>query len=154
MSELLRGILDQACVDSRPAFYTLMLQQVNTVAARTFQEQQATLQCKTDTYFLVMAYAMFFTSSPAAAAGSPNPYTAQAVKLFDTTANEEFSNLKLSPGVLNGPLNNCYSLNEYILFQPRQLITARMDVVLTDPGGAATGNNFLTLSGVEYRMGS
>lgn len=154
MGEILRAMFDKDCVDSRPAFYTLTFTNVTTNAAKGYGgERRATLQCKPDTYFLCMGYTrQNHVFNAGGTAVGPDFFEPCSFQLFDTTSNKNYMNIPVQAAALAGGLNNAVSLSEYILFEPRQLITAVTQVLLTAPVPPVTYQAFIVLSGIEYNM--
>jgi|SRR5579862_4709418 len=154
MSELLRAVLDQQCVDNRTAVYTIFLKTLGVgTGAINFVQQTGAIQLKTDTYFLAMTYARFAVQSfDVGSAPVVDPFQNAPVQLIDAASNKNYSNGLLTPTILNYNLNQSQALSEYILFEPRKLITASIGVQTTDLGIGANHRTFLVFAGIEYQM--
>lgn len=155
MGEILRAIMSQNCIDSRPAFYSLALSYAIPTAALALSRRQASLQCKSDTWFLVTGW----TQDSANLFSPGNPYSWESVAFPSTFSVERASTgekWQLTPTaqvIQNYNLNNFVSLAEYPLFAPAELIIVQEDLRSTIAGGAGdTEVAFVTLQGVEYQM--
>jgi hypothetical protein len=155
MSEILRALLDAACIDSQPAFYSVQLNQLSTVTGvKTFQLQNAFIQCKPDTYFLMMSW---YQDSAFERIGGPYLWTTKteptAFTIQDAKTGETFSsNGVVLKGLQNYNLNNSVILPEYHLWGPSDLIAISQTIQLTDTGTVFTHNSFVTLAGIEYKL--
>lgn len=154
MGEILRAILDATCVDSNPAFYAADIVTVTTnTGARQYQQQQAVIQCKADTWFLMQGWSMDVAFVQAGgnygwiAKTSPNAFTVQDMK----TSKVYSSAGPIPYSDQNYNLNNFVTLPEYILWQPSDLIGI-IETVFTGQTAVFTFNSFVTLSGIEYKM--
>lgn len=154
MSEVLRAIMDHNCVDSRPAFYSARSTLVTTGTGFTMGTRQAQIPCKADTFFLVMGATMdegnIEVPSPYRWAAKAFPNAFEIVR--GSTRQSYYSSPQ--PAVLqNYNLNNFASFDEYILFEPAELIIVNMFMRTNTGGGLIwTVNAFVTLVGVEYQM--
>lgn len=152
MGEVLRAIMDFNCLDSRTAFYSAQLVAQAPGTGVVITNRTATIPCKQDTYFLAMG-----ASFDAAAIQVGVQYIWQpkaSCLTFDiarANSREPFSTGALQQSLLNYNLNNWVTWDEYILFQPAELILVNADIV-TGTGAASAQFSFVTLLGVEYRM--
>lgn len=154
MGEVLRAIMDFNCLDSRTAFYSaqLVINAPNT--GLTISPRVATIPCKQDTYFLAMGASF---DAAAISPGVAYNWQAKAVALtFDIArANnrEPFATSPQQQSLVNYNLNNWVTWDEYVLFQPAELILVNADLVTAVGGGVPNLEySFVTLMGVEYRM--
>jgi hypothetical protein len=154
MSEILRAILDRNCLDSRLAMYGA---QISTTAAGgvvAYARRQVTIPCKADTHFLVMSAAL--DSAINLGAGAANNWQPKAAASFfqivRANTGEAFS-IAAQPTVLkNYNLNNLMTFDEYILFEPAELIQVNLDIRTNTVTAGAILWDFVTLLGVEYQM--
>lgn len=154
MSELLRAVLDASCIDSQFALYTSSLTVVDTnTGAKTFGRRQTVIQCKSDTWFLMMGWEQDVASLPPALNGGvwtskTEPSTFQIRNLKNTF---HFSESPVIKSLMGYNLNNFVYLPEYHLWEPSDLIGISEDVQITDNAGFSKVN-FVTLVGIEYKM--
>lgn len=154
MSEVLRAILDQNCIASRPAFYSAFLQQdIPLGAALVIGRRQARVQCKADIWFLCQG-ATQSGATRLSVAGTWQWDSKAFPSTFQITrgnTGEAFSITPQQQTNQNNNLNNFASLDDYILFKPRELIVIQEDVRV-GAIAALTQWSFVTLMGVEYQM--
>jgi hypothetical protein len=155
MGEILRALLDASALDAQPAFYTSALSIVAPVTgAASRGPRSAVIQCKAETWFLMMAWTM-----NTSLVSSSNPFGQWQPKAADdrfsvsdgaTTRRYSVSNV---PKSLQGfTLNNIVTLPHYVLWRPLDLIRFDEDVEITTPVNQRTEVNYVTLSGIEYKM--
>jgi hypothetical protein len=153
LGEVLRAILDQNCVWSKPAFYSLPIITVTTVTgAVTFGRRQVSIPCKTDCWFLVQAWAQVSYNFSPGGAGTDPKAEASTFSVQRTGNQEAFA---ISPQIKsnqNYNLNNLATLDEYVLFAPGELITLIEDVQITNTATVHSYSTFVVLTGVEYKM--
>lgn len=153
MSEVLRAILDHNCLDSRPAFYAAqIITAVPNTGVVTLGLRRATITCKSNAWFLCMGAAEdsgFFNP------GGPYIWDAKAAsrtfQISRGNTGEAFSIRPQQQSLINYNLNNFNTLEEYILFEPAELIQVDVDIRLTSTANI-TAYSFVTLMGIEYRM--
>lgn len=155
MGELLRAVCDATALDAQTAFYTgTLAQTVPITGALTFGRRMTSVQCKTDTWFLMMGVTM---NSSITAAGSVGTWVPKAdasqFAIQDAKTSFVYSTPFAIPKVNMGfTLNNMVWLPEYILWPPSSLINFLMDFQLTSVGTASSQVNYVTLTGIEYKM--
>ena len=142
MGEILRAVLDQSCTFSAPAFYTMTF--VPPAGAYpNFTSSVATLQMKQDRYFLCTAIMPMWAAK--ITGFSNNQYG--DVQLYDpATSAVYFDGGDLSMFLVNETTNDQLTLNEYILFEPAQLLAAKF----RGPGVPAGVLAYMVLVGIEY----
>ena len=157
MSEVLRAILDKNCTYSAPAFYSAVVAlQTVTAAAVADGIRTATVQCKTDTWFLLQGAAqvgfMNDARTPAFHVwGKTRPTTFQ----IQRGSNQEvFSNFPQIKANQNFNLNNFVTLDEYILFAPAELIVVNMGIRIADTVAPYAISQYVAMMGIEYKMPS
>lgn len=154
MGEILRAILETSCIDSRTAFYSFALTYATTPGALTFGRRQASVQCKSDTWFLAMGW----TQDSGQPAGVANPYIWETPSFPSTfsiqraSTGEQYQLAPTSQVLQNYNLNNFVTLDEYPLFAPAELILVQEDVRVIGGGGVGSEVVFVTIQGVEYQM--
>lgn len=154
MGELLRAICDATALDANTAFYSVGVAQTTTVTgATTFARRNAFLQCKTDTWFLLMGWTMNTSQVQAAGPGNWDAKASAAqFTIQDAKTSFVYSNLPV-PKVNQGfTLNNMVWLPEYILWPPSSLINFIEDINVTTIATALAKVNYITLTGIEYKM--
>lgn len=153
MGEVLRAILDKNSAYNKPAFYTGQIVTVSTITgSKTFARREVSIACKMDTYFLAMGAAQFAVFQSAGAQGLSPRSEATTFMVTRGSNREAFA---ISPQVksnLNFNLNNFVAWDEYVLFEPGELITFTADVQLTDVAAIMTHTTMIVLMGVEYKM--
>lgn len=149
MGEILRAILDKNSAYNKVAFYTGTINSISPVTgAKTFVRRQTSIPCKIDTYFLAMGAAQFSFSTFGTA-----PKGEQSTFMVQRAANQE--NFSIAPQVrsnLNYNLNNWVTWDEYVLFEPGELITLIEDVQITDITFPLTHVTTVVLMGIEYKF--
>lgn len=152
MGEILRAILDQNAVDSRPAFYGAQISITAAGGAVAFGNRQTSIACKADTWFLVMGYMLDSAQSVAGANGWFNRLDPSQVQLVRGGNLQSFSaSPQMTPNI-NNDLNNFVTLDEYVLFEPAELITLNLFVRTNAVPVGAVLWHLVTLAGVEYQM--
>lgn len=154
MGEILRAIMDFNCLDSRVAFYSAQLiSAAPATGVATITGRTATIPCKQDTYFLAMGASF---DSAFIQPGVAYDWNAKAAPLtFDiarANSREPFATSPLQQVLQNYNLNNWVTWDEYVLFQPAELILVNADIITTTIASGAAQYSFVTLMGVEYRM--
>jgi hypothetical protein len=164
MSEVLRAILETACIDSRPAFYSVDAQStIANTGARSFANRTASIQCKADCWFLAVGWSQDASYAPAGTYAwesrtFPGTFVIQRASTQEVFAIAPTS----SAGSPTGPtwpvqsntnydLNNWVTLDEYVLFAPAELILIQETVLVTSIG-AALADTFVTIAGIEYQF--
>jgi hypothetical protein len=153
MGEILRAILDATCVDQNPAWYSVAITATSTgPLARALGRRSATIQCKKDTYFLMMAH----TQDVVVGAAAPPFWEAKTYPSTFALQNLGSSDLydfgQVQHGLAGYNSNNIITLPHYVLWKPSDLIGLVMDVPIQNPVGTVTDMTFVTLAGIEYRM--
>lgn len=154
MGEVLRAIMDFNCLDSRVAFYSAQLvSAAPATGVATFTNRVATIPCKQDVFFLAMGASF---DSAFINPGVAYDWNAKSSPLtFDIARAGNREPFAVSPqqqALVNYNLNNWVTWDEYILFQPAELIVVNADIITTTVATGATQYSFVTLMGVEYRM--
>lgn len=152
MGEILRAVLDATSVYSAPAYYTgsVSFNAANT-GSRTFAMRNTIIQCKADTWFLMMGWS--FQSSAALAGNSIWGAKGEA-QVFNVTNMKTGTQLQMNDveqDLANYNLNNFVTLPEYTLWEPSDLIGINLTVAITDIA-ARINTSFLVLAGIEYQM--
>lgn len=153
MGELQRAILDKNSTYSASAFYNVLISnQVTNTGAPTLARRQGSLQCKTDTWFLVQAALLTGFGITAGQPSSPFSKSGPSTFQIQRAGNQQvFSSSPQIKANQNYNLNNLVTMDEYILFKPAELIVFIGDVLVTD-SAPYFAINYLTLVGVEYKM--
>jgi hypothetical protein len=141
--ETLRAVMTATCTFSQPAFYGVNI-------PTNYSSQPAVftgfLQCHNDAWFLATSLFAFGNRS-----GSPqfldNP---TPISLFDPKNNRQFflNPSNMIAGNINENLTSCFTMPEYILWEPGSLIGVNWAGL-----GAANNGDFNTfvLAGIEYK---
>lgn len=152
MGEILRAVLDATCIYSAPAYYTgsVAFNSANT-GSRTFAMRNTVIQCKSDTWFLMMGWS--FQSCAALAGNSQwsNKAESQVFNVTNLKMGKQLQFNDVEQDLANYNLNNFVTLPEYTLWEPSDLIGINMTVAITDIA-ARINTSFLTLAGIEYLM--
>lgn len=148
--ELLRGVMEANAVYSNPALYCIPLP-ASTGAAGATGTFRSFLQLHKELWF--MATAIIPTATDIVADfGFERISSPEFVRLFDPVTQDDYAQLPLDMQATmygDSTLNNPYTLPEYLLFAPAQLI----GVEITGPNQFPnTEFKFLTLLGIEYGM--
>lgn len=135
--EILRAILDEKCSFSAPAFYGL------TMPVSALATINGYLQCKGDRYFLMTGLAFFSVSGGQILYN--NPSNGVYINVFDPNRQKTYFNnpLNMYSSFMNGTSTDFFTLPEYVLWQPNDLIGIALS-------GIATTQNYVTLAGIEY----
>lgn len=155
MSEVLRAILDHNCLDSRPCFYAAQLIQPPAVGgAIVYSRRQLSIRCKSDSYFLAMGYCLDsgINQGPGSNSQWQLRYVASQFQIVRASNGEAFLLSAQPTGNINNCLNNFITLDEYILFDPSELIQINMDIRTNTTTAGNILLDFVTLMGVEYKM--
>lgn len=153
MGEVLRAILDDNSVDSRVAFYSVDFHTVTAGGGIAFAQRQVSMQCKTDTYFLLMGYAQDSCSvQTGVGAGWAGKSTPTTFTIQRASTGETFALTPTQQSLQNYNLNNFVTLDEYILFLPGELITVIENVGVNTAAAGIKLDTFLTMQGVEYQV--
>lgn len=153
MGEILRAVCDETCVYSQPAFYVGRVTQFATLGGTRLQvRRQAYIQCKNDTWFLMMGW----SQSIAIGAATPPYFDTKtdpvAFSVQDGRSGESYSTGQLLHSNAGFNLNNIITLPEYVLWSPASLIVFSMDVPSQNTDAAVNDDTWVTLSGIEYLM--
>jgi hypothetical protein len=155
MSEVARALLDANCIDSRPAFYSAQLTYALPATALAIGRRQATIPCKSDTWFLCQGATQ--DNGIWLTAGTPYRWEAKAFpttfQIVRANTGETYSNTPQQMVLQNYNLNNFSGFDDYIVFRPAELIQIVEDV-RTGAAAALTNYAFVTLMGVEFQMPS
>lgn len=158
MGELLRAVCDATCIDSAPAFYTARLAYVRAVnqPANIFAERSTFLECKRDTWFLMMGWAQSTVNDPALGSTGlwGNRSKATSFTIRDAKTGRRYCADSTVQKVLqNFNLNSFVTLPEYVLWEPGALIEVIQNVqVATTLAFTSVVTDLVTLAGIEYKL--
>lgn len=156
MGELLRAICDANAVDSQPTFYPSILNiTVPMTGTTTRAVRRGTVQIEKDTHFLLTGWGQYswVTTDPASSIILQTP--ANSFEFLITNARTGFqysSSLTPKPNA-NHTISEWFTLPEYPLFEPGDLIQVDQWVTITTNGAAVFYmGDTVVLSGIEYRF--
>jgi hypothetical protein len=165
MGEVLRAILEENCVDSRVAFYAAQVTAPLLATGPGWSLALASIPCKIDTWFLCVGWAFSGALTNAPSVRWVGPGALASFQVSRANNGEMFQQPVVSPLVNSGTIlpqipsilqnfncNDFVSLDEYVLFEPGELIQIAMSLDQNTAGGAGTVESFLTLQGVEYQF--
>lgn len=157
MSELLRAVCDATAIDSNPAFYTarLPVSVTGPSAANAFAERSKFIECKRDTWFLMMGWAQSTTQGVAGTSATwDDKAQASSFTVRDAKTGRRYNALETVQKVdQNFNLNNFVTLPEYVLWEPGALIEVIQNVPIAITNPLTIDFQFIvTLAGIEYRL--
>lgn len=157
MGELLRAVCDATCIDSNPAWYGARqsYQLAGSSAANAFADRSTFLECKTDTWFLLMGMAQSsMMNNNLAVPVWDDKSQATTFGIRDVKTGRKFNSVDLVQKVdQNFNANNFVTLPEYILFEPSSLIEVIQNVqIATTFVGPLSYLYCVTLAGIEYKL--
>lgn len=148
MGEILRAVMDEAAIFKLPSFYAISIPIPNPVPP-TGTFLTGFLQAKNDRWFLITS--LFASLVNGANGTTSNFLNSTRCNLFDVTSTMNYWSSAGNPTNLGGPVNSAFTLPEYILLAPDQMIGFRVDL---DGIAVAPGVDIIRLQmqGIEYTM--
>lgn len=152
MGEILRAVLDATALHSAPAFYGARISTTAVLAAgRTFQTREVTLQCKADTWFLMMGWTQDIAVGATDPLWNQKTFPSQFV-VRDVRTSELLARLQIMHSNAGYNLNNMITLPHYQLWPPSSLIGVSMECLVENSTATVPIDTFVTLAGIEYKM--
>lgn len=151
MGEILRAVMDEASIFKMPAFYAISVPIPNPLPpAGSFLT--GVLQGKNDRWFLITSLFAALDAGPGAPI--PGPATSLALALcsiFDVSSSRVYWSAVGDGDLLGGSVNAAFTLPEYILLEPDQIIGFRIsiDQMAVNPGFDTVR---MQMQGIEYIM--